>query len=100
MSATSSSELVKWMSRCLRGEESPHIAHSVEKRPQVIIETVQVEQYARRVQLCKGYEGNDLRYLLQCPRVPRHGTGHRVDSAFSLVKRRARRGYCARTISW
>ena len=37
----------------------PHIARSTEKRVQIIVETVQVEQYARRVKLCKGYEGND-----------------------------------------
>mgnify|MGYP007081827154 CR=1 FL=1 len=52
----------------------PHIDHSIEKRAQIIVETVQVEQYARRIQLCKGYEGNDLRNLLQCPRPPGMGS--------------------------
>ena len=56
----------------------PHIARSTEKRGQIIVETVQVEQYARRVKLCKGYEGNDLRNLLQCPRAPRRGDGPRM----------------------
>lgn len=97
MSATSSSEYAKWMPRCLRGEESP-ISLIRLRSAQIIVETVQVEQYAWCIQQFKAFEGNGLRNLLQCPRAPGMVRGNQVDPVPSMTKQRARGRYCARTM--